>query len=274
MFEFRSPFLGKRSVPDYFNPPSFIGKRLESDIIPMDEDVIMVAPRRANRYSRRIAKYSRFTSSRYPRSPYRASRYSSRRSSRRPVRTGGYRNAVRTEFKYKDMGANQATNTTTSFVLLNGTAEGVGPTQHVGRRVMLRSVQVKFRSYVTDTTGTDQVHRVMLVYDKQTNQVAPGITDILVAAGDNTLRNLDNRSRFTILLDKRIDLNAAGESGSQIVWDYYKKLMLPTQYDATADDTVASITTGSLYLVIFGSNAPGVTAGTTSYNSRVRYTDY
>lgn len=265
-FEFRSPFLGKRSVPDYFNPPSFVGKRLESDIIPMSDDVVMVPAYRRNRpymRSRGIVKSARYVS-RYPRGSYRSSYRS---------RSGGWKSNTRIEYKYKDTAVNQAVNTTPAYILLNGTVEGVGPSAHIGRRTTLCSIEMKMKSYCTNTTGVDQNHRIVLVYDRQPNQVAPTMAEVFNAVGENTLRNLDNRSRFTILLDKRIDLNAYGEPGAQQVWNYFKRLRLPTQYDATADDTISSITTGSLYLITYGTEAAGNTAGSLYGNVRVRYSD-
>lgn len=186
----------------------------------------------------------------------------------------GYQPTKTAEFKYVDTDLSaQAVDTTGLVKLINGTAEGVGPSQHTGRCTTVRSIQLRFTNTVTVTSGIDQQHRIMLIYDRQTNAAAPAITDVLVSSSITSMRNLDFRNRFTVLMDKRIDLNKAGESGSQLTWDYYKMSNLPVQYDATADATVASISSGGLFLIILGTEAAGGTAGSITGTARVRYTD-
>lgn len=217
--------------------------------------------------------------------PYRARRYPAsvlRRGIRKSYRSRLYRRrrpfvpryAYKSEFKYIDTGLINITSDTTGAIqLINGSAEGVGPTQHVGRRTLMKSVELKLRNSVVAGTGTDQTYRVMLVYDRQPNGVALTIAEVLNAVSVMSMKNLDNRMRFTVLLDKIGTLNATGEPGADESWNYYKMLNMPVVYDATADATIASISTGSLYLISIGSNVAGNTAGTLQGYARVRYTD-
>lgn len=232
-------------------------KRIKTEV-PAMEDVVMLPARRRSR-----ATYSR---SRGIRKSYRSRLYRRRRPfvARFPYKT---------EFKYIDTNIALASDTTGAILLLNGSAEGVGPSQHVGRRTVIRSIELKCTNLVTAGTGTDQRQRTVLVYDSQPNGVALTIAEVLNTVNTNAFRNMDYRMRFKILMDKTVNLNASGESGSAEAWKFYQRVYLPVNYDATADATIASISTGSLYIFTIGTNVAGNTAGTLGGEARIRYTD-
>lgn len=239
--------------------------------VPMDEDVPMGQARfnRRKPYPRAI---SRFISK-----PTYVRKWNARRQVNRrfPLRVGGWPKPIsRTEFKYVDSGfINLASDSGGAIALLNGCAEGVGPSQHIGRKTQMKSIELKMINRSTPATGVDQMFRVLVVYDRQPNGVALQIADVLTAINVQTMRNLDNRMRFLILMDKQGSVNASGESFSENAWTWYKKVNLPVVYDATADATIASISTGSLYLIAIGNIGAGATAGTCQGYARVRYTD-
>lgn len=182
---------------------------------------------------------------------------------------------VNIEFKSIEAGAfgGTAVNTTGAIALLNGCVAGADIGNRIGRQMELRSIQLQCINSVTASTGVDQVHRVLLVYDRQSNGGAPAFNDVLNGATIVDFRNLANRKRFKILMDKKIQLSASSESGSREVWQYYRKLRHPVQYNGGSAGTIADIQTGSLYIMMIGQEAPGATAGDMKYVTRVRFTD-
>lgn len=185
----------------------------------------------------------------------------------------GYPYGTRAELKAVDTTISQVADTTGAVTLLNGIARGDDINQRVGRRVRLASLQASIVNYVTPTTGIDQTHRCLIVYDKQSNGVAPAITDVLVSASTVAMPNLDNRQRFVILYDKLMHLNASAEPGSMVAFKISKRLPYGVQFNSGDAGTVADIQTGGLFFITIGSVAAGGTAGTFSGRIRVRYTD-
>ena len=185
----------------------------------------------------------------------------------------GYPYGTRSELKAVDTTIGQVADTTGAVTLLNGIARGDDINQRVGRRVRLASLQASIVNYVTPATGIDQTHRCLIVYDKQSNGVAPAITDVLVSASTVAMPNLDNRQRFVILYDKLMHLNAAAEPGSMVAFKISKRLSYGVQFNSGDAGTVADIQTGGLFFITIGSIAAGGTAGTFSGRVRVRYTD-
>lgn len=177
------------------------------------------------------------------------------------------------EWKAIDTTCTGVLDTTGAVTLVNGCARGDDINERTGRKITMRSIQLKFEAVVTATTGIDNTCRVMLVYDKQTNGAAPTIANILATSNPAALRNLENRSRFVCLFDRFFHLNDADESGSRRSFQFYRKCRLPVTFNNGDAGTVADITTGSLYLLTLGSVVAGNTAGQISGYCRVRYED-
>ncbi|AUM61657.1 capsid [uncultured virus] len=162
--------------------------------------------------------------------------------------------------------------------LINGIGRGDDINQRNGREIVMKSIEVKFTLQVTPGTGTAQVHRVVLVYDRQTNGTALTWADVY-GAGPTILsvRNLENRKRFKVLMDRTFNMGAAvvqTVGGHNFITDsFYRKMNHPVTFNAGNAGTVADITTGSLYLMFIGSNAAGATAGSIVAQARVRYED-
>lgn len=230
---------------------------------PVAMDIVPIARRRfvVSRYSGGIRRRTawRWPRSRIPRGI--------------PLRAGGWTKPSRTEFKYVDTAVNVATNTGNAVLLLNAVAEGTGPSDRVGRQYRTVSIQCKLRNYVTAGTGTDQVHRIVIVYDRQPNGAAI-IADTVYGAAPTpqSMKDMNQRQRFLILLDKVIQLNATGEPGSDTTWEFYRRVSLGTTCNAAAAP-IANISTGSIYMIFMGSNVAGATAGTTYGNVRIRFVD-
>lgn len=178
------------------------------------------------------------------------------------------------EFKAVDIdNGSSVCDSTGAVTLINGVALGTDIDDRIGRQVMLRSVEMKGYVYPTAGTGVDQIHRVLLVYDRQCNGVAPAITDILKAVSTTAVRNLNNRKRFKILMDKVFPVSASGEANSIHTYTFYRKLRHPMEFNAGNAGTVADIQNGGLFVVTLGTSAPGATAGGSNWTTRVRYND-
>lgn len=179
--------------------------------------------------------------------------------------------------------------------LLNGISPGTGFNERVGRKFVIKSIQLRLHlsyRYMGDTSMAygavpAGILRVVLVWDKQPNGVTPAITDIFVTNNAQSMTNLDNRNRFNILMDKVYSTPNMAQGETNAVDDHcislggtvckkYKKCNLTTINNAGAAGTVADITTGALWLVLLSdataNDNPTVhhhVAGT----ARIRYLD-
>jgi len=114
--------------------------------------------------------------------------------------------------------------------------------------------------------------RILVVYDKQANAVAPTITDILLADDFHSQNNLSNRDRFVTLCDHITDPIGA----QNVIFcadNIYKKLNLEVMFNQGSVGTVGDITSGSIYM--FVAQAAGIATITPllTFRSRIRFSD-
>lgn len=206
------------------------------------------------------------------------------------LRTGGYyRGASRStgELKFVDStlaGTLTATAgailpTTGSLLLIpqDGTESG-----RVGRKVTLKSIAMRGTVVLpaaTGATSTDDVVRIILVQDKQCNGAAMGVTDLLETATADSFNNLSNKSRFRVLFDKKVRVQAQGAVASgaaftyaeqRVHWEKYIKLNMPIEYDNSATTgATATIRSNNITALVISTDGTALVAWT----CRVRYTD-
>lgn len=175
--------------------------------------------------------------------------------------------------------ATYVADTTGSVTLLNGVAQGDDFTNRTGRKMTMKSLYIRGLVKNVDSVSGPNLARMIIVYDNQTNGAAPVITDILKAASSTSQINLNNRDRFRILCDQQYAIGAIDNTATQayaagpIVFDFklYKKLNLETIFGGTTA-AVASINTGSLYMITIGDQAAG--AGSLfKLTTRIRFLD-
>lgn len=180
------------------------------------------------------------------------------------------------EWKYIDVGA-ATTAGAGAVALLNGCAPGDGSSNRDGRQITIQSIQMKIRGEqdpsAAAANGTTVV-RFMIFIDNQANALAPAVGDVLdtTSAGvADALRNLNNRKRFKILMDRRYVVSLLGDGG--FADDFYMKRdgLCKTTFNAGTAGTVADITTGSVYL-LYGSDT-AVAPPPIVYNVRLRFTE-
>lgn len=202
-----------------------------------------------------------------------------------PPRTGGfygvYSQRGREELKVIDTA--QITSpilTTATTILQNGVAQGTDFTNRVGRKVIVKSIHVKYFIGATFTAdgATGDIIRYMLVWDYQANGALASASDILTTTDSLSGINLTNRDRFKVLYDKRhvmeaVDYNAGtivAGNGRPVFAQRYMRVNMPMIFGGTAA-TIGSIQTGSLVLLVLSANSS--TAWSIASNIRVRFSD-
>ena len=154
-----------------------------------------------------------------------------------PGRTGGfygmYTRRRLDEKKFIDV-SNTLYNfdTTGTIQLLNGCSQATDYNDRIGRKIIVRSIQLRGLVYPLDTTTATSLCRMILLYDCQTNGAAPAITDVITSATSTAPLNLNNRDRFKILMDKQWAVAGvqANQAGSPTVHQFkkFKKYWLET----------------------------------------------
>lgn len=190
---------------------------------------------------------------------------------------------ARGEFKSIDTyGAFGDVDWTGTVALVNGCARGDDINERIGRQITMRSIQATILIRSTGAAGTPHVGRVLLVYDRQCNAAALTAANVLATVGSAqavvTMRNLENRNRFSILMDRRVSFSAnmggagVGMDNTRMV-QFYRKLNHPVAYNNGDAGSIADITSGSLYLVMVTDTNVAADEPEFSYQTRVRYTD-
>jgi hypothetical protein len=178
------------------------------------------------------------------------------------------------ETKYIDKSISQNMDTNGTITLLNGCATGTTISTRIGRQVVVSSIEFSVTVGPTVTTGTDQIDRLLIVYDRQADGAAPIITDVLAASDSMSLFNPDNSKRFAIIYDKVFAVSGYADSSSAVVTGHIVRRMNKLiQYNSGNAGTVADINSGAMYLISLGSAAPGATAGYVAGRLRVNFND-
>jgi len=150
--------------------------------------------------------------------------------------------------------------------ILNLLGNGAGPTARIGRKVTMKSLQMRFNA-----ASGNQALRVLICYDKQTNGALPSITDVVTNINDfNALPNLGNNQRFVVLVDQ---IFISISNIQAIAETLYRKINLDSEYFATATSTIADMSTGSVFLMVASIQPPAIGVTQCTYTSRIRFTD-
>lgn len=185
------------------------------------------------------------------------------------------------------------TNSQSAFFLLNGMALGTSSEQRVGRVIKCKSLWLRCHWSTVDPSVAavpqNPIHiRTIVVWDRNPNGVSAPLAASLIYktvihVGNpyfmpRSPRNLDNRDRFTVLLDTDDTINPNGDS-TRFYEKYLKLDRVPrTTFNSGGGATLADVSSGALYLILV-SDQRDATATTAVYrpwvafNSRVRYYD-
>lgn len=155
--------------------------------------------------------------------------------------------------------------------LLNPIAQGSSANgNRIGRKVQMKSLVFR---YVASTSAYPTDIRILIIYDKQSDGLAPDIAQVLQGAPPtyNAPMNLTNSDRFVVLADEIDNTFAGGQSVYSRSGKIYRKINLPQHYTNAITGTVADITSGAIW-VMTSTSSGGGGAGI-GYYSRIRYTD-
>lgn len=173
------------------------------------------------------------------------------------------RKVTRPQTKYVDtVQAPTVITTTSTITQLVTITNGMDENSFIGNRVILKSILMRM-AVTVNVTSMQNLLRIALVQDKQSNGGTPSVTDIFATSSFLSPLNDDNSKRFKILHDTTF---AVGAASDQIVIDkWYRKLKIAQK------NVNGTIETNDIYLVQISdqaTNGPSV-----QWYSRVRYTN-
>lgn len=152
-----------------------------------------------------------------------------------------------------------------------------------GRKITIVKLFMRGEVILPATTvaadASDKV-RILLVQDKQANGANPTAATLLETADINAFMNMFNVSRFTVLHDEIVAVNASAAGaptgtpafGRQIVPFKIAKtgLNIPIEYDASASSgALTTIRSNNIFLFCISLSAKA----TVSHTCRIRYLD-
>lgn len=161
---------------------------------------------------------------------------------------------------------------------INAIAQGVTESTRVGRKCTLKSINWRWRTYAPEADAVanpaqPDIIRIILYLDKQCNGAAAAVTDILETANYNSFRNLANSGRFTILLDRYVNVNylTLASDGAGVVsssentraGSYYKRCNIPIEFSSTTG-VITEIKSNNLGVCLLSVN------GTGGFESKIR----
>lgn len=165
-----------------------------------------------------------------------------------------------------------AVDTFTAADLINGSVYGASAVQHVGRKITMTSINIRYSAALAPTTTQGTQMRLLVVYDKQSNAALPAITDILAADSFNALNNLNNSDRFVTLFNHLTEPISVGNNFA-VAGVLSKKINLDVIFNAGTAGTVADIQTGAISIWAAQTGNAAVASPVLTFRSRIRFLD-
>lgn len=197
---------------------------------------------------------------------------------------------------------------TVSATPFNVPISGAAFYQRVGNKIAMKSLHIRgviAPSGANAAAVSQQIARIIVFYDRQTNGAAPSVADVLLYTFyDGTTVttstggvNMNNRDRFYVLMDMQVILPACGINGATAastinqgvdpngnagdsnqgqfnVNRFIKLKGLEAQYKAN-NGNVGDIAAGGLFILCISSGDANANAAFRfSYSARLRYNDY
>lgn len=168
---------------------------------------------------------------------------------------------------------------------------GTGASQRIGTKIAVKTIELRvaWSSYPvpgTPANGVDQNQRLVIALDRQANGAMPGGTNYATmqailtdygtyGVGDISLRNLANRKRFKILLDKTHWIAAPSKDTTAKTAHYFLKFRKPliVEYNAGVVGDVTDIVSNNIIMGVYSTASSVATGGRFDATVRIRYTD-
>lgn len=162
--------------------------------------------------------------------------------------------------------------TFSAATLLNALQQGATAQTRIGRKVANKSLYVRYSMALQATSTGGSPIRILIVYDKQTNGVAPAITDVLFANDFNSPNNLNNSDRFITLIDEITDVISV-QNNYSIAKTIFRKIGLETLYKDTTVGDVTDIISGGIFAFLAQDSAIAVAVPQCLSLTRLRFVD-
>jgi len=210
---------------------------------------------------------------------------------KRNMRTAGF---LGIETKFYDTGiagtaivataAGAEMDPTPNILCLNAITQGDGESQRDGRKVILKSLQIKGMINADAVANAadppaGRLIRILVVQDKQTNGAQLNSEDVIKDAGFLdvlSMRNLQYSKRFVVHYDKVIRMiptatmedgaNTSSTSYANQGFKFFKNLNVPVNFTSTTE-AIANITDNSFHVIALAND----TGCNLFYQSRVRF---
>ncbi len=195
------------------------------------------------------------------------------------------RAAIAGELKFHDVDVDDVSIAQNGVIQNTGSvnliAQGVTESTRVGRKCVVKQILWRYeiqKFAATSETSSDEVVRVILYVDKQTNGLTATVTDILETDDYQSFRNLTNSGRFKFLMDKTFSVNAlaAGGDGTSIEiaertmnFQFFKSCNIPLEFSAGAG-ALTEIRSNNIGVLLL--SRQGAAAGFVS-KLRLRFSD-
>jgi len=175
---------------------------------------------------------------------------------------------IRDEMKTHDKGIAHnfnITNDNGQITMLNEVPQGNSSLSRIGKRIIMKALQMRGRINVASATAVNSKVCVLLIYVRSVNStgssVLPNPSEILTAANSFALTNRNYASKFKIL--RRWDYVVAGSSAdpnerSKHVFEEYivfKKPLVTQWLSGTDTGVYATTEKGALLLMCLGDTA-------------------
>lgn len=150
--------------------------------------------------------------------------------------------------------------------------EGTSPTTHVGRRIKMKSIFVRWEGSMAPTGTGSSPLRMLIVYDKQSNKLQTAAADVLALDAIESPMNLSNNKRFIILLDEIVQ--CVGTQGPQ-AWmiERFRKIDLDVEFNEANGGTFADVNTGLVTAFFYQNSNILIASPIGAFYSRIRFVD-
>lgn len=170
--------------------------------------------------------------------------------------------------------ANFVAGSTTAVVsVINPVSQGVSQIQRIGRKILMKSLYMRFTTRLAPTTSGTSSLRVIVLYDKQANGSAPATTTVPFLTDQITSpNNLSYSSRFATVLDEMVPcLGTAGPQAAS--FERFVKLNLPVEFNTNNNGDITDIATGALLMYVWQDGGLTVAAPASQIYTRIRFED-
>lgn len=212
----------------------------------------------------------------YKRRLYRRYRPKSRRRSIfRKRRFRRYYRRSMVERKFKDETAGWVALPSAAWVIMpiNTMQKGPDQGQRIGWKITVKSIYISlYFSTDAQNTSNQEMIRVMLVKDRETNGVMPVDSDIFEWPNyTDTMLNIINGARFRVMKDINFALSPSSHPRARVIKIKFPRVNIPTRYNEGDNGDVSDIQNNGLFIVM-ASNQASYMANYAIY-TRIRYTD-